>query len=137
MIAVVDTNVVVSGLITRDPQSPPARILDGMLAARFRYLLSLELLSEYRRVLLRPAIRHRHGLGEAEVDLVLERLIRQGILRQPEPLEFEVVRGDGHLFELLREVSGAVLVTGDRELIRGSPEWASVLTPGDFLNWLG
>ena len=128
--------MVVSGLITRNLEAPTARILDGMLAARFRYLLSLELLSEYRRVLLRPAIRDRHGLGEAEVDLVLERLVRQGILRQPEPLEFEVVRGDGHLFELLREVSGAVLVTGDLELIRRAPDWASVLMASEFLQLL-
>ena len=87
-------------------------------------------------MLLRPAIRDRHGLGEVEVDLVLERLVRQGILRQPEPLEFEVVRGDGHLFELLREVSGVVLVTGDLELIRRAPDWASVLMASEFLQLL-
>ncbi|MFZ0428804.1 MAG: PIN domain-containing protein [Acidobacteriota bacterium] len=137
MIVVVDTNVVVSGLITRDAQAATARILDGMLAARLRYLLSLDLLSECRRVLLRPAIRGRHGLSELEVDILLERLVRQGVLRQPAQPAIEVVRGDEHLFALLRELPEAVLVTGDLELIRKAPEWASVLTPSDFLRWKG
>ena len=53
---VVDTNVVVSGLITSDATAPTARILDAMLRGELRFLLSEELLSEYRSVLLRPKI---------------------------------------------------------------------------------
>ena len=34
--AVIDTNVVVAGLLTKDPDSPTAKILDGMSEARFR-----------------------------------------------------------------------------------------------------
>ena len=37
---VVDTNIVVAGLLTGDPDSPTARVLNGMLEARFVYLLS-------------------------------------------------------------------------------------------------
>ena len=48
--AVIDTNVVVSGVLTKDSPSPTVRILDGMLAGRFRFLLSVDLLAEYRDV---------------------------------------------------------------------------------------
>jgi len=55
--AVIDTNVVVSGLLTSLAASPTVRILDGMLVGAFRFLLSVELLAEYRAVLLRQKIR--------------------------------------------------------------------------------
>jgi uncharacterized protein len=47
---VIDTNVVVVGLLTSHPDSPVARILDGMLAAAFAFVLSEALLAEYRVV---------------------------------------------------------------------------------------
>ena len=53
---VVDTNVVVSGLLTSVADAPPAMLLDAMLAGRVSFLLSTDLLAEYRDVLLRPAI---------------------------------------------------------------------------------
>ena len=46
-VAVIDTNVVVSGLFTADAGSPPARILDGMRQGTFPFLLSDQLLAEY------------------------------------------------------------------------------------------
>ena len=39
-VCLVDTNVIVSGLIGADPNSPPARILDAMLAGDVLYLMS-------------------------------------------------------------------------------------------------
>jgi hypothetical protein len=45
-LAVVDTNVVVEGLLTKDPAAPTARILDGMLAGSFPFILSVVLLAE-------------------------------------------------------------------------------------------
>ncbi|MFO7631694.1 MAG: PIN domain-containing protein, partial [Caldilinea sp.] len=59
---VIDANVLVSGLLTHDPLSPLASIVDGMLVGRIRFLLSSRLLAEYREVLLRPRVQRRHGL---------------------------------------------------------------------------
>ena len=47
---IVDTNVIVAGLLTANAASPVARILDAMLAAAFPYVLSEALLDEYRGV---------------------------------------------------------------------------------------
>ena len=68
---IVDTNVVVAGLITRNDTSPVARILDGMLGAAFPFVLSEALLAEYRAVLVRPVLRKLHGLTVAEVEAIL------------------------------------------------------------------
>ena len=97
-LVVVDTNVVVSGLLSSQPQSPPCLVLDGMLEGRFPFLLSLELLSEYRRVLLRPRIRERHGLNEDEIDAILTQIVANGILREARPVPNRAPdEGDDHL----------------------------------------
>ena len=70
-VAVVDTNVVVSGLLTSGIDTPTSRILDSMLSGALRFALSIELLAEYRSVLFRKKIRSRHGLDEAQIDTIL------------------------------------------------------------------
>ena len=132
-VAVVDTNVVVSGLLTRDPGAPTVTILNAMVEGSIRFLLSVELIAEYREVLLRPKIRDRHGLQDEEVDTILQTIALHGMLRSistdadrgPDP-------GDAHLWALLDTSPGAVLVTGDRALIDAAPQEASVLAPREF-----
>ena len=80
---VVDTNVVVAGLLTGDDASPVARILDGMLAAAFPFVVSQALLVEYRTVLVRPALSKLHGLTVAEVETVLVDLAHHAIVLAP------------------------------------------------------
>jgi putative PIN family toxin of toxin-antitoxin system len=116
--AVIDTNVLVSGFLTRLAASPTVRIVDAMLAARFRYTLSIDLLAEYRSVLLRPRIRSRHRLSEAEIDVTLIDIAANGAVVDVE-VELsarERQSGDEHLWRLMRAVPTAVLVTGDRRL---------------------
>src|ERR1700693_248 len=97
-LAVIDTNVVVSGLLTAAAASPTAAILDGMLAGRFRFVLSVELLAEYREVLLRPKIRGRHGLSDAEIDTLLTEIAANGQILDVEPFGAGPRRkGDDHL----------------------------------------
>jgi predicted nucleic acid-binding protein len=60
---IVDTNVVVAGILTAHADSPVAQILDGMLEATFPFAVSDALLAEYRDVLNRPALRKIHGLS--------------------------------------------------------------------------
>jgi len=135
-IAVIDTNVVVSGLLTREATSPTAAVLDAMLGGRFTYLLSLELLAEYRQVLLRPKIRRRHGLGAAAVDALLTELALNGSVREPASVTRAVAdRGDLHLWELLESDAAALLVTGDT-LLRRALEPGRAVSPRRFLQLL-
>jgi len=131
-LAAVDTNIVVAGLLTRDPTSPVARVLDGMLAGRFAYVLSPDLLKEYRAVLLRPAIARRHGLTAREVDAVLTELVANARWREPASGPAAPDPGDGHLWALLGR-SDVVLVTGDRILLEKPPATGSVLSARSFL----
>jgi putative PIN family toxin of toxin-antitoxin system len=135
--AVIDTNVVVSGLIGGERRSPTVVILDAMLAGRFTYLFSLDLLTEYREVLLRPTISRRHGLTDAEVAILLTEIALNGTMHDPGPPTKALPDADDrHLWALLEDGSAAVLVTGDDALRRRAPDSTRVLSPRQFLDRL-
>lgn len=102
-----------------------------MLAGTFPFVLSQDLLAEYRRVLLRSAIRRLHGLTSVQVDSVLTRIAVDAQIRDPSgrPAPNAPDRGDDHLWRLLHLTPRATLVTGDRRLIENPPDFASVISP--------
>lgn len=132
--AIVDTNVVVAGLLTSDGESPVARVLDGMLAPAFPFVISETLLAEYRTVLLRPKLRKLHGLTIAEVDTLLVELAHHAIVltagvgpAAPEP-------GDQFLCDLLVVRPDLVLVTGDKRLLQDAGMHGRVISPRRFVD---
>lgn len=128
---IVDTNVVVAGVVSRDRDAPPAVLLAGMLRGDFPFLLSIDLLAEYRTVLLRPALVARHGWGPEQVDRLLAALAFHGIVREPATVDPDTVPdpGDAHLFALLEVDPRAVLVTGDRRLLEARAYHGRVVSP--------
>ena len=131
--AVIDTTVVVAGLLTASAGSPTAWILDGMCRGAFPFLLSAALLAEYREVLLRRKIRTLHGLGEREVDILLTTLAANAIVREPAPRTGAPDPKDDHLWSLVQSEARAVLVTGDRALGENPPPRVPVLAPRQFV----
>lgn len=116
--AIIDSNVVVAGLLTQRSDSPVARILDGMLSAAFPFVLSEALLAEYHAVLVRPKLRKLHGLTVAEVDTVLTDLAQHAIVRAPTPAAPSAPDvGDQMLWDLLASEAGLIWVTGDQRLL--------------------
>jgi uncharacterized protein len=135
-LAVIDTNVMVSGLLTSRLEAPTARILDGMLQGRFPFLLSLELLAEYRAVLLRPKIHKRHRLQEGDIEVILTEIAANARFREPEAVGRERARADDHLWALLDLEPESVLVTGDRLLAAGPRLRGRVLSPREYVRLL-
>lgn len=135
-LAVVDTNVVVAGFVSRDPLAPTTRVVKGMAWARFRFLVSTELVAEYREVLLRPHLVDRHGESEESVDHFLEDLVMLATVREPPTSGARAPDpGDQHLWDLLAEESEAVLVTGDRRLLESDLR-QRVVSPSRFIEVL-
>ncbi|MFM8554770.1 MAG: putative toxin-antitoxin system toxin component, PIN family [Betaproteobacteria bacterium] len=136
---IVDTNVLVAGLITSQPFSPTAQVLDAMLDGRLLYLLSSPRLKEYRQVLLRPKLARRHGLSESEVDRLLTELTGNALWREPNapPHAAAPDPGDDHLWALLASEPGAVLVTGDELLLDNPRANATVITTSACAALLG
>ena len=139
LVALVDTNVVVSGVLAGQGDSPNARILDTMIAGTLYFILSDELLAEYRAVLLRTAIVARHGLADTEVHTVLEGIVFNAGWREPGPAapDSPTVPADAHVVALLEAEPAAILVTGDRRLREAVSPWRSVLPPAELAALLG
>ena len=133
---IIDTNVIVAGLISRDPNSPTALILNEMLIGTMVFVLSPALLAEYRAVLLRPAITKRHGLSEPEIDQILIELTANA--KWSEPIEDNKHQapddGDTHLWGLLSSHPEAILVTGDRLLVENPRPGSHIMVPSDYKN---
>ena len=137
---IVDTNVVVAGLLTADGASPVARIVDGMLSAAFPFAVSEALLAEYRAVLVRPGVRRLHGLSVPEVETVLTDLAHHAIVLAPATPESAAVApdsGDQLLWDLLASRSDLVLITGDKLLLRHRATRGRVISPREFVDSTG
>ena len=129
---VVDTNVIVSGLIAADPNTPPARILDTMLDGRIIYLMSGDLLDEYSNVLRRPSLVRLHGRTDEQLDRLLADLVANAIWHDPADSGDAPDPHDDHLWALLASHPHSLLVTGDRLLVENPPSGASVVSPRRF-----
>jgi putative PIN family toxin of toxin-antitoxin system len=136
---IIDTNVLAAGLITANPAAPTAIIVDAMLSGQLFYLLSKELLLEYRNVLLRPKLTSLHGLCEPEIDNFLLEITANAIWREvsadtrhqsPDPQDI-------HLWALLDSEPNAVLITGDRLLIDQPQPESSVISPATWAEVFG
>ena len=130
---IVDTHVVVAGLLTGHDTSPVARILDGMLAAAFPFVVSEALLAEYRSVLVRPGLRKLHGLTAAEVEELLTDIALHAIVVAPGVGSPAPEAGDQLLWDLLAARPDLLLATGDNVLQRDAAMQARVLSPQAFI----
>ena len=131
---IVDTNVVVAGLLTGDATSPVARILDGMLAATFPFVVSEALLAEYRTVLVRPALRKQHGLTVTEVETLLTDIAHHAIVLAPAVGSPAPEPGNQLLRNLLAAREDLLLVTGDQAPQDDAAMRARVLSPRAFVD---
>jgi putative PIN family toxin of toxin-antitoxin system len=133
---VIDTNVLVAGLLTAHADSPVARILDGMLTAAFPFVVSEALLSEYHAVLVRPKLCKLHGLSVAEIDLILTDIASHAIVLNPSSETNNPVApdlGDQFLWNLLAARADLVLVTGDKLLLQDALMQDRVILPQAFV----
>lgn len=126
---VVDTNVIVSGLITSDWSAPSVRVLELMLTDGFRYVVSPELLRHYGAVLNRPSLVAIHGLHRSQVDVIVSALAANALIREP---EHSAVRAEGpadqYLIDLVTSDPRYVLVAGDTRLQRAELD-LSLISP--------
>ena len=135
-IFIVDTNVVVSGLISSDSNSPPAQILDAMLEGAFPYVMSTALFNEYSSVLRRSAVVRQHELTEPEMALFLTNLTVNAIWHDPVISNMAPDLGDNHIWALLESQPHAQLITGDKLLIENPPVGAVVISPRNALEMI-
>lgn len=132
--AIIDTNIVVAGLLTHRMDAPVAWILDGMLDATFPFVVSGALLAEYRDVLGRPRLCRAHGLDPREREILLTQIARNAIVLEPQSAPPAPDPGDQHLWGLLAAHEDTRLVTGDLRLVTDHGMSGRVWTAEQFAN---
>jgi putative PIN family toxin of toxin-antitoxin system len=129
MRVVIDTNVLVSGLL--NPFGPPGRVIDLAIAGEILVLFDDRILAEYRSVLLRP----RFGFQPDDVRILLEYLEQEGEPVVARPMKLELDDPDDLPF-LEVAVAGAAdsLITGNVRHFRpkSGRHRVKVLTPTKF-----
>jgi putative PIN family toxin of toxin-antitoxin system len=130
---VVDTNVLVSGLISS--RGAPARIVEAILDQRIVPVFSKETFSELRAVLQRPKFKHYFNKSGLAVGTVLANLTAIGEFVEPRPAPARIRDPKDRPF---LEVAAAspppeFIVTGDRDFQDGVYGGVPVLSPAAFL----
>jgi predicted nucleic acid-binding protein len=131
--AIVDTHVVVGGLLTAAGASPLTRVLDGMLAAAFPFVVSEALLAEYRAVLEQPRVRELHGLTAAQINTILTDLAQHAIVLAPAPADAAPDPGDQVLWDLLAARPDLCLVSRAKTLLQSAALRGRVVSPRDLI----
>lgn len=73
--AVIDTNVLVSALLAKRPDSAPVQILDRLFSRDFIPMYNEEIVAEYNEVLRRPKFK----FPEEQIAFAVETLFEAGI----------------------------------------------------------
>lgn len=132
MRAVLDTNVLISALISRAGSS--AGLLLRWLNGEFELVVSEQLLAELSRALAYPKIRSRVSATEAAAFIQLLRATATVAVDPPVAQRRSRDGGDDHLVALA-ESAAAIVVSGDRDLLALAQE-LPVSAPADFLQQL-
>ena len=125
--AVIDTNVLVSAMLTHNEQSATFRIIEAMISNQIIPLYNEEIISEYEDVLHRT----KFGFSEADISYYLDSLKKLGIHSQrvtssenyPDPK-------DVVFYEVALSKDDAYLVTGNKKHF---PQTPIVVTPAEML----
>ena len=134
--AVLDANVLASGLLGHNPASPPVQALDAWRSHLYTLAVSEQIILEVARTLERPYFARR--IGPAERFKAISLLRTEAITTA----NIEVLRVATHPEDdliLATAVSARAdyLVTGDSQLQKlGHCQGVTILSPRDFANLL-
>ena len=130
VIAVIDANVLVPALISRNPDSAAVKVIAAVFEKRITPMINDEIMKEYREVLARPKFR----LPKDLVAGVLGGIGRIGIPSNRVESEEPFPDADDRVFfEVALSNSDAYLVTGNA---RHFPKTRIVVSPATMLDIL-
>lgn len=126
--AVVDTNVLVSGLI--NPAGNPAKVINMILNGGILILFDVRILDEYRRVLSRP----KFGFTEELINPLIEFLESEGesVVSNSEKVKFKD-EDDKKFYEVMKSGGAKYLITCNKVHF---PKSDIIVNPTEFLSFL-
>ena len=128
--AVIDTNVLVSSFISKNPNSPTVRIIKAIAEGIFTPVYSDDILSEYEEVLGRGHFK----LDPSAISILIQRIKEIGEAVSPIDSEEDFLDPDDKVFFCTALAGDAKLVTGN---IKHYPPAELVVTPAQFCEIVG
>ena len=125
--AVIDTNVLVSALLTHNLGVATAKVLDSIAKGDITCVYNEDILMEYREVLHRP----KFNFPERKIDSLLTFITQKGIHSDRVPFDGNMPdEKDRPFYEVSLSVKDSFLVTGN---LRHFPVTPKVVTPSQFI----
>lgn len=127
--AVIDTNVLLSALLSKNEDSATVKVLDAVFEGRIIPLYHQEILTEYTEVLHRA----KFHLREESIQTVLDAIRKYGIEVFPQPTGEVLIDMDDLVFyevAMEKRDDDAYLVTGNR---RHYPFRDFIVTPAEMM----
>ena len=125
---VIDTNVLVSALITKNPEAATAKVVRLLLEQEFVPLYDADIIAEYEDVLHRSKFPILKETAEALISFIIENGIESSRVNFAESMPDE---DDRVFYEVSLSQDDSFLVTGNLKHYPTSP---CVITPADFVN---
>ena len=129
--AVIDTNVIVSALLSSNLESNPVKVFRAIVQERIVPLYNDEILEEYRCVLSRP----KFHLDRSLIETVIKAIVTDGLNIDRTPaanIDFPDPK-DIVFYEVALSVEDSYLVTGN---IRHFPVKPFIVTPAEMIRIL-
>ncbi len=124
--AVIDTNVLVSALLTRNSESPVVKVVDAIRNNVIIPLFDETILAEYADVLHRK----RFGFEESKIEELISTMKARGLNCERKPIEEIIPDPDDVVFyEVAMSKENAYLVTGN---LKHFPKNGRVVSPADM-----
>lgn len=126
--AVIDTNVIVSALISSNDKSNPTVIVRAVLRGEIKPVYNDEILSEYTEVLSHD----KFHIQKSDIDLVISHIIKIGLKVERKEAVGEIFPDpkDVVFYEVALSKEDSYLVTGN---IKHFPKVDFVVTPAEML----
>ena len=125
---VIDTNVLVSALITKNPEAATAKVVRLLLEQEFVPLYDADIIAEYEDVLHRSKFPILKETADALISFIIENGIESSRVDFEESMPDE---DDRVFYEVSLSQDDSFLVTGNLKHYPMSPR---VITPADFVN---
>ena len=130
--AVVDTNVFVAALLTRNDDSATVKIYEAIADGRITPLYHQDILAEYAEVLSRPKFK----FSEKKINAVLDLIVKYGVEVFPKPTGEILIDMDDLIFyevTMEKREDDSYLVTGNQ---KHYPVREFIVTPAEMLQIL-
>ena len=129
--AVIDTNVLVSALITHNPEAATAKVVKSLLNQSFVPMYDADIIAEYNEVLHREKFPILPDVADALISYIIEHGVEASRVDYAETMPDE---DDRVFYEVSLSNDDSFLVTGNLKHYPLSPR---VITPTAFIDLLG